>query len=144
MFNFSRMPPCYNRVLLVLSPFLYAVGVAQLAEHRTVAPAVVGSIPITHPISRRRHQRGYFFSPENGAFIASRFFFGRRLSFLVLKRVFAIFYSFYNCSIVMRSGNFQLRVGCHKSRGGAHPFQVAILIDSHHLAPTHPDQWQNG
>jgi hypothetical protein len=26
------------------------VGVAQLAEHRTVAPAVVGSIPITHPI----------------------------------------------------------------------------------------------
>jgi hypothetical protein len=25
------------------------VGVAQLAEHRTVAPDVVGSIPITHP-----------------------------------------------------------------------------------------------
>ena len=27
-----------------------AVGVAQLAEHRVVAPVVVGSIPITHPI----------------------------------------------------------------------------------------------
>ncbi len=26
-----------------------AVGVAQLAEHRTVAPDVVGSIPISHP-----------------------------------------------------------------------------------------------
>ncbi len=26
------------------------VGVAQLAEHRVVAPVVVGSIPITHPI----------------------------------------------------------------------------------------------
>jgi len=25
------------------------VGVAQLAEHRTVAPVVVGSIPISHP-----------------------------------------------------------------------------------------------
>ena len=25
------------------------VGVAQLAEHRTVAPDVVGSIPISHP-----------------------------------------------------------------------------------------------
>ena len=25
------------------------MGVAQLAEHRTVAPDVVGSIPITHP-----------------------------------------------------------------------------------------------
>jgi hypothetical protein len=29
---------------------LHTVGVAQLAEHRTVAPDVVGSIPITHPI----------------------------------------------------------------------------------------------
>jgi hypothetical protein len=27
------------------------VGVAQLVEHRVVAPAVVGSNPITHPIS---------------------------------------------------------------------------------------------
>ena len=26
------------------------VGVAQLVEHRVVAPAVVGSNPITHPI----------------------------------------------------------------------------------------------
>ena len=26
------------------------MGVAQLAEHRIVIPAVVGSIPITHPI----------------------------------------------------------------------------------------------
>ena len=25
------------------------MGVAQLAEHRTVAPDVVGSIPISHP-----------------------------------------------------------------------------------------------
>ncbi len=34
------------------------VGVAQLVEHRVVASAVVGSNPITHPISkpqRRRH-----------------------------------------------------------------------------------------
>jgi hypothetical protein len=27
------------------------VGVAQSAEHRVVVPGVVGSIPITHPIS---------------------------------------------------------------------------------------------
>ena len=26
-----------------------AVGVAQLAEHRTVAPTVAGSIPVSHP-----------------------------------------------------------------------------------------------
>ena len=38
---------CYNR--LSSCYFLHAVGVAQLAEHRTVAPDVVGSIPITHP-----------------------------------------------------------------------------------------------
>ncbi len=34
-------PSCYNRK--------YAVGVAQLAEHRTVAPDVAGSIPVSHP-----------------------------------------------------------------------------------------------
>ncbi len=28
------------------------VGVAQLVEHRVVASAVVGSNPITHPISK--------------------------------------------------------------------------------------------
>jgi hypothetical protein len=28
----------------------YMVGVAQLVEHRVVAPVVVGSSPITHPI----------------------------------------------------------------------------------------------
>ncbi len=34
-----------------------AVGVAQLAEHRTVAPDVVGSIPISHPsLSARMYQ----------------------------------------------------------------------------------------
>ena len=32
---------CYNRKV--------AVGIAQLAEHRTVAPAVAGSIPVSHP-----------------------------------------------------------------------------------------------
>jgi hypothetical protein len=32
---------CYNRKV--------AVGVAQLAEHRTVAPVVAGSIPVSHP-----------------------------------------------------------------------------------------------
>jgi hypothetical protein len=26
-----------------------AVGIAQLAEHRTVAPTVAGSIPVSHP-----------------------------------------------------------------------------------------------
>ena len=30
------------------------VGVAQLVEHRIVAPVVVGSIPIVHPIDRTR------------------------------------------------------------------------------------------
>jgi hypothetical protein len=34
------------------------VGVAQLVEHRVVAPVVVGSSPITHPIFN-----------ENGCFI---------------------------------------------------------------------------
>ncbi len=28
------------------------VGVAQVVEHRVVAPVVVGSSPITHPISK--------------------------------------------------------------------------------------------
>ncbi len=31
---------------------LLAVGVAQLVEHRVVAPVVVGSSPITHPIKK--------------------------------------------------------------------------------------------
>jgi hypothetical protein len=31
-----------------------AVSVAQLAEHQTVALAVAGSIPVTHPIIFRR------------------------------------------------------------------------------------------
>jgi hypothetical protein len=26
-----------------------AVGIAQLVEHRTVAPTVAGSIPVSHP-----------------------------------------------------------------------------------------------
>ena len=29
------------------------VGVAQVVEHRVVAPVVVGSSPITHPIATR-------------------------------------------------------------------------------------------
>ena len=32
--------------------FAHPVGVAQLVEHRTVAPNVVGSNPIAHPIPR--------------------------------------------------------------------------------------------
>ncbi len=28
------------------------VGIAQLAEHRTVAPTVAGSIPVSHPNSK--------------------------------------------------------------------------------------------
>ena len=32
--------------------YLMMVGVAQLVEHRVVAPAAVGSNPITHPISK--------------------------------------------------------------------------------------------
>jgi hypothetical protein len=32
------------------------VGVAQLVEHWVVAPAVVGSNPITHPIQKNRPQ----------------------------------------------------------------------------------------
>ena len=30
--------------------YYFLVGVAQLAEHRVVAPVVEGSIPFTHPI----------------------------------------------------------------------------------------------
>jgi hypothetical protein len=30
-----------------------AVGIAQLAEHRTVAPTVAGSIPVSHPKTSR-------------------------------------------------------------------------------------------
>ena len=37
----SAFPNCYNEVP--------AVGIAQLAEHWTVAPAVAGSIPVSHP-----------------------------------------------------------------------------------------------
>ena len=32
----------------------FVVGVAQLVEHRIVAPVVVGSIPIAHPKFRVR------------------------------------------------------------------------------------------
>jgi hypothetical protein len=38
--------PRYNQRILV--------GVAQLAEHRTVAPTVAGSIPVSHPIKQFR------------------------------------------------------------------------------------------
>src|SRR5207244_7095948 len=41
----TPLSQCYNRQ--------DTVGVAQLAEHRTVAPDVVGSIPISHPILSR-------------------------------------------------------------------------------------------
>ena len=34
------------------------VGVAQLVEHRIVAPAVVGSIPIAHPTLREAARTG--------------------------------------------------------------------------------------
>src|SRR5437879_6331055 len=37
----SLIRNCYNHKV--------AVGIAQLAEHRTVAPAVAGSIPVSHP-----------------------------------------------------------------------------------------------
>ncbi len=37
------------------------VGVAQLVEHRIVAPGVVGSIPIVHPIFRSARPRGLRF-----------------------------------------------------------------------------------
>ena len=33
------------------------VGVAQVVEHRVVAPVVVGSSPITHPISKPQWRR---------------------------------------------------------------------------------------
>src|SRR5207248_5869112 len=35
----------------------HTVGVAQLAEHRTVAPDVVGSIPISHPTAKALNSR---------------------------------------------------------------------------------------
>ena len=34
-----------------MNTFLFVVDVAQLAEHRVVAPVVVGSSPIIHPTS---------------------------------------------------------------------------------------------
>ena len=34
------------------------VGVAQLVEHWVVAPAVVGSNPITHPIYKEQASEG--------------------------------------------------------------------------------------
>ena len=37
--------------LTVVAIIIVAVGIAQLAEHRTVAPAVAGSIPVSHPNS---------------------------------------------------------------------------------------------
>jgi hypothetical protein len=32
------------------------VGIAQLAEHRTVAPTVAGSIPVSHPNFKTHHE----------------------------------------------------------------------------------------
>jgi hypothetical protein len=47
----GEAPRSYN----YRSPYgAWAVSVAQLAEHQTVALAVAGSIPVTHPIIFRR------------------------------------------------------------------------------------------
>lgn len=43
------------------------VGVAQLVEHRIVAPGVVGSIPIVHPIFEKAP------GPVPGVFVSTRF-----------------------------------------------------------------------
>lgn len=37
------------------------VGVAQLVEHRIVAPGVVGSIPIVHPIFQSARRKAWRF-----------------------------------------------------------------------------------
>ena len=37
------------------------VGVAQLVEHRIVAPGVVGSIPIVHPIFQNARPKAWRF-----------------------------------------------------------------------------------
>jgi hypothetical protein len=35
--------------IIVICTIISAVGIAQLVEHRTVAPTVAGSIPVSHP-----------------------------------------------------------------------------------------------
>src|ERR1700680_3991132 len=48
---------CYNRKV--------AVGVAQSVEHRTVAPTVAGSIPVSHPnFSFLLEPSGLFLEPH--------------------------------------------------------------------------------
>ena len=49
----SSIGPTYFEAAQVVINSLGVVGVAQLAEHRTVAPNVVGSNPISHPNPQR-------------------------------------------------------------------------------------------
>ena len=42
------------------------MGVAQLAEHRTVAPTVAGSIPVSHPNSSLLLRNILFRNPRSG------------------------------------------------------------------------------
>ena len=39
----------FRHLLSAVAIIETAVGIAQLAEHRTVAPTVAGSIPVSHP-----------------------------------------------------------------------------------------------
>ena len=59
--EYVLLPECHKQTtwkkialppVFVQNPFVFrqTVGVAQLVEHRIVAPDVVGSIPIAHPI----------------------------------------------------------------------------------------------
>ena len=58
---FEALPLCllpFQIQSVTLRRVTDTVGVAQLAEHRVVAPVVVGSIPITHPILCARSSAG--------------------------------------------------------------------------------------
>jgi hypothetical protein len=45
--NPQSLRPCQGAMGMLQNKFM--VGVAQLAEHRVVAPAVAGSSPVVHP-----------------------------------------------------------------------------------------------
>ena len=47
----STLPTRLSPHIVIINTIL--VGVAQLAEHRTVAPTVAGSIPVSHPNSSK-------------------------------------------------------------------------------------------
>ena len=63
----SSSSSCHPVAIIEVAIMRAAVGIAQLAEHRTVAPTVAGSIPVSHPRIFLIHLRRRFWSASPSA-----------------------------------------------------------------------------